>query len=71
MGTNVDFHNVIKVKVHKVLKYKAGLGGDNWYTIQIMLEDTKEDFHQLTIYTESGDVIEQLNTANLVIDEVA
>ena len=71
MGTNVDFHNVSKVKINRINKYKAGFGGDHWYTIQIMLEDTKKDFHQLTIYTESGDVIEQLNTANLVIDEVA
>ena len=71
MGTNVDFHDVVKVKIHRVAKYPSSFGGDTLYTLQMQLEDSKEDFHHLTVYTKSGDVIEQLNTANLVIDEVA
>ena len=68
---NVDFHNVVDVSVKHVHKYTGGWGDGDSYTIAFHILDYKNEINQLTIYTQKAEVVEQLNTANLVIDEVA
>ena len=71
MGTSVDFHDIVDVQVKRVNKYKATFGDGDWYTIHLHIVDARDAFHQLTIYTEKAEVVEQLSNPQLTINEVA
>ena len=66
----IDFHDVISVKAISANQYKRGNDG-HWWTITLQLEDNKDAFNQVTIYTEKAEVIEHIDNIKLVIDEVA
>ena len=66
----IDFHDVISVKAISANQYKRGNDG-HWWAITLQLEDNKDAFNQVTIYTEKAEVIEHIDNIKLVIDEVA
>ena len=66
----VDFHDVISVKAISANQYKRG-NGVHWWAITLQLEDNKDAYNQVTIYTEKAEVIEHIDNLKLVIDEVA